>query len=177
MISDTPDGKDTTHGTIVAVFQKWDGAGETTAQSLQISTESKSLTVTPYHTDIIPCNKPKPMKSFRDEQSEFTISKTGVDKCYRLKHLHWLLAMVSSRTNTEGTSTKVPCWAGYNSLLPTCPLSVTQVRALPLLLEAAYEWSTLMTILQHSCRLKDLAFEKDHPTVVVTWPSMRKLFN
>jgi len=47
----------------------------------------QNLTVTPYHTDIIPCNKPKPMKGSRDEQSEFTISKTGVDKCYRLTHL------------------------------------------------------------------------------------------
>jgi len=163
---DTPDGKDTTHGTIVAVFQKSDGAGETIAPSLQISTEAKNLTVTPYHTDIIPCNKPKPIKGSRDEQSEFTISKTGVDKCYRLTHLGWLLAMVLSRTNTEGTLTKVPCWAGYNSLVPTRPLTVTQVGALPLLPEAAHEWSTLMTVLQQCCRMKELAVGKDHPTVV-----------
>lgn len=162
---DTPNGKDTTHGTVVVVFQKSDGAGETIAPPLQI-TEAKNLTVTPYHTDIIPCNKPKPVRGSRDGLVEFTVNKTGVDKHYQLTHLGWVLASVLSRTNTEGNRTKLPCWAGYNSLLSTRTFSVTQVGALPLLPEVAHEWSTIMTVLEQCRRLKELAVGKDHPTVI-----------
>ena len=165
---DTPNGKDTTHGTIIVVFQKADGAGETIAPPLQI-TEATNLTVTPHHTEIIPCNKPKPVtgsSSSREGMVEFTVNKTGVDKHYQLTHLGWVLALALSRTNTERNLTKLPCWAGYNSLLPTRPLSVTQIGALPLMPEVAHEWSTLMTVLEQCRRLKELAVGKDHPTVI-----------
>jgi len=105
---DIPNGKDKTHGIIVVVFHKSDGTGETIAPPLQI-TEAKNLTVTLYHTNIIPCNKPKLVRGSRDGLVEFTVNKTDVDKNYQLTHLGWVLTSVLSRTNTEGNLTKLPC--------------------------------------------------------------------
>ncbi|KAL8597167.1 hypothetical protein ACOMHN_050503 [Nucella lapillus] len=69
---DTPDGKGTTHGTIIAVYQKDAPSGELIAEPLAIG-EAKNLTVTPYHVDILHCDKPKPQHAKRTEQ--FAISK------------------------------------------------------------------------------------------------------
>ena len=55
---DTADGKGTTHGTITAVYQKADSFGQSVAPPLCI-TDAESFTVMPYHTPIIPCEKPK----------------------------------------------------------------------------------------------------------------------
>ena len=49
---DTPNGKGTTHETIIVVCQKDTPSGEPIAEPLAIG-EAKSLTVTPYHVDIL----------------------------------------------------------------------------------------------------------------------------
>ena len=55
---DTADGKGTTHGTVIAVYQKADAPGEPITPPLRIcETKSKSLLVTPYHTAMLPCEK------------------------------------------------------------------------------------------------------------------------
>jgi len=157
---DTPDGKGTTHGTIIAVYQKDDPSGEPIAQPLAIG-EAKNLTVNPYHVDILQCDKPKPQHVKRTEQ--FAISK-GIPLSYQLTQLGWFVANALSRMN-PGRSSRIPGWAGYNSLLSESrPL--TKVGALPLLPEMAHEWSTLLTVLMQASQLRRLAVGDDHPTII-----------
>ena len=65
-----------------------------------------------------------------------------------------------------GQSSKIPGWAGYNSLVYASQ-SVTQVGALPLLPEVAHEWSTLLTVIMQASQLTYLAVGVDHPTVIL----------
>ena len=59
-VEDTVDGRGTTHGTVTPIYQKADALGEPITPPLHIGdTKSKSLLVTPYHTAMLPCEKPK----------------------------------------------------------------------------------------------------------------------
>ena len=98
---DTRDGKGTTHGTITAVYQKIDPSKEPVAEPLVIG-DAQSLSVTPYHVDILHYDKPTPQHAKRSEQ---------------LTHLGWVVASALSRMKAGETSSNIPGWAGYNSLL------------------------------------------------------------
>ena len=79
---DTADGKGTTHGTVTAIYEKADAPGEpiTPPLSLRIGdTKSKSLLVTPYHTAMLPCEKPKATAS-QQRQREFSINNSFQDE-------------------------------------------------------------------------------------------------
>ena len=158
---DTPDGKGTTHGTIIAVYQKDDPSGEPIAEPLTIG-EAQTMSVTPHHVDMLHCDKPKPQHAKRTEK--FATSK-GIPGSYHLTHLGWIVATALSRMTPGETSSKIPSWAGYNSLLSES-LPLTQVGALPLLPEVAHEWSTLLTVLMQASQLRRLAVGEDHPTVI-----------
>ena len=54
------------------MYQKDAPSGELIAEPLAIG-EAKNLTVTPYHVDILHCDKPKPQHAKRTEQ--FAINK------------------------------------------------------------------------------------------------------
>ncbi|KAK1888370.1 Placenta growth factor [Dissostichus eleginoides] len=149
------------HGTIIAVYQKIDPSKEPVAEPLIIG-DAQSLSVTPYHVDILHCDKPKPQHAKRSEQ--FAISK-GVSESYQLAHLGWVVASALSRKKAGETSSNIPGWAGYNSLLSES-LPLTQVGALPLLPEVAHEWSTLLTVIMQANHLRKLAVGEDHPTVI-----------
>ncbi|KAI4816689.1 hypothetical protein KUCAC02_009005 [Chaenocephalus aceratus] len=157
---DTRDGKGTTHGTITAVYQKIDPSKEPVAEPLIIG-DAQSLSVTPYHVDILHCDKPT-RHANRSEQ--FAISR-GISESYQLTHLGWVVASALSRMKAGETSSNIPGWAGYNSLLSES-LPLTQVGALPLLPEVAHEWSTLLTIIMQANQLRKLAVGEDHPTVI-----------
>ena len=159
---DTADGKGTTHGTVTAVYQKADVPGEPIAPPLVIG-DAQSLSVTPYHVDVLHCDKPKPQPIHRIE--DFTINKVGVSESYQLTQLAWIVASALSRMKDGGQSSKIPGWAGYNSLLSTSQ-SVTQVGALPLLPEVAHEWSTLLTVIMQASQIRYLAVGDNHPTVI-----------
>lgn len=159
---DTADGKGTTHGTVTAVYQKANATGESVAPDLQIS-DAKNLSVTPYHVAIMPCNKPKPVTA--SNGMEFSINSTGVSKSYELTHLGWIIASALSRTKDGEERSKLPGWAGYNSLLSSSQ-TLTEVGAMSLLPEVAHEWPTLLTVMMQACQLKSLAVGEDHPTVI-----------
>ena len=161
---DTADGKGTTHGTIVAVYQKADAPGEPIAGPLVIG-DAHSFSVTPYHFNIMHCDKPKPQQTKRPEK--FTVNKMGVSGSYQQTQMGWIFASAVSRMKQGSLekSSKIPCWAGYYSLL-SANKSVTQVGALPLLPEVAHEWSTLLTVIMQASQLRHLAVGEDHPTVI-----------
>ena len=109
---DSVDGKGTTHGTIVAVYQKATTLGEPLSPPLKM-TETNSLSVTPYHVQMLQCDKPVPKPIRRTEK--FPINKDGISPAYRLTQLGWLVA--SSITKMQKSdSTYIPGWAGYHSL-------------------------------------------------------------
>ena len=140
---DTPDGKGTTHGTIIAVYQRVNTTGELIAPPLQI-VEPKSLSVAPYHVPVVNCNKPKPQIVKRDQA--FNVNKTGIPGTYQLSRWGWIIAYVLARTKEGGEECKIPGWVGFNSLIsPSQPL--TNVGALPLLPEVAHDWSTLLPVI------------------------------
>ena len=158
---DSVDRKGTTHGTIVAVYQKATTLGEPLSPPLKM-TETNSLSVTPYHVQMLQCDKPVPKPIRRTEK--FPINKDGISPAYRLTQLGWLVA--SSITKMQKSdSTYIPGWAGYHSLLSTSQ-HLTEVGVLPLLPEVAHEWSTLLTVISQTTRLKNLVVGTTHPTVI-----------
>ena len=53
---------------------------------------------------------------------------------------------------------------------------LTEVGALPLPLEVAHGWSTLLTVVQQTLQIKELAVGEDHITLI-TFDCTRRLFN
>jgi len=158
---DTPDGKGTTHGTITAVYQKVNSSKEAIAEPLTVN-DAKSLSVTSYHVEMLHCDKPKPQPFKRSEQ--FVMSP-GISASIQLTQTGWVLASALSRLKQGEISSKIPGWAGYNSLLSES-LPLTEVGALPLLPEVAHEWSTLLTVIAQANQLRNLVVGEDHPTVI-----------
>lgn len=158
---DTADGKGTTHGTITAVYQKAEVHGEPVAPPLKIG-DAQSLTVTPYHVDMLHCDKPKPELAKRT--NHFVTSK-GISGSHKLTQLGWIVATALSRMKAGEASSNIPGWAGYYSLLSESK-PLTQVGALPLLPEVAHEWSTLLAVIMQARQLRKLAVGEDHPTVI-----------
>ena len=161
---DTAEGKGTTHGIVTAIYQKADAPGESNTLPLRISdTKSKSLLVTPYHTAMLPCEKPKATAS-QKRARELSINNSGVEDSYQLTQLGCVVASILSRMKAERSSL-IPGWAGYNSLLSTSK-PLTEVGALPLLPEAANEWSTLLTVMKQAHQLKKLTVGEEYITVI-----------
>ena len=158
---DTADGKGTTHGTITAVYQKAEVPGEQVAPPLKIG-YAQSLSITPYHVDMLHCDKPKPQLAKRTDP--FVTSK-GISGSYQLTQLGWIVATAWSRMEAGEESSNIPGWAGYNSLLSESK-PLTQVGALPLLPEVAHEWPNLLTVIMQASQLRMLAVGEDHPTVI-----------
>jgi len=100
---ETADGKGNTHWTITVVYQKENAPGEVIAPNLEVS-EAKNLTVTAYNVPIKPCSKPKPQVAKRTH--EFEVNATGVDDCYELTTLGWIIASALSKEKEDGESGK-----------------------------------------------------------------------
>jgi hypothetical protein len=149
------------HGTITAVYQKAEFPGEQVAPPLKIG-YAQSLSITPYHVDMLHCDKPKPQLAKRTDP--FVTSK-GISGSYQLTQLGWIVATAWSRMEAGEESSNIPGWAGYNSLLSESK-PLTQVGALPLLPEVAHEWSTLLTVIMQASQLRKLPVGEDHPTVI-----------
>ena len=64
---DSADGKGTTHKTITAVYQKADVPGEPVAPPFRIGDAQSTESITPYHVDILHCDKPKPQVAKRTD--------------------------------------------------------------------------------------------------------------
>ena len=69
--------------------------------SLRIGdTRSKNLLVTPYHTAMLPCEKPIGTAS-QQRAREFSINNSGVADSYQLTQLGWVVASTLSRMKDE----------------------------------------------------------------------------
>jgi hypothetical protein len=84
---DTADGKGTTHGTITAVYQRVDARGEQITPPIFVDhTKSQSLSITPYRTPMLHCQKPKPTTP-HNRMGKSSVSSSGVAETYRLTQL------------------------------------------------------------------------------------------
>ena len=101
---DTADGKGTTHGTITAVYQKADVPGEPVAPPFRIG-DAHSLSVTPYHADILHCDKPKPHVAKR---SDHFVASNGISGSYQLTQLGWIVDTALSRMEAGEASSNIP---------------------------------------------------------------------
>ena len=133
-------------GMVTAIYQRADTPGEPITPPLCVDyTKSKSLCITPYHTPMLHCQKPKPTTS-HNQTGAFSVNNSGVAESYCLTQLGWVVALTVSRMKHAHAS-QIPGWAGYNSLLSTSK-PLTEVDALPLL------WSTLLTVVKQALQLK-----------------------
>src|SRR6218665_59355 len=115
------------------------------------------------HTMFICCSATSQNHSLPREQT--TLSPARKSQDHRLTQLGWIVATALSRMKAGKASSNIPGWAGYNSLLSESK-PLTQVGSLPLILEVAHEWSTLLTVIMQASRLRRLAVGEDHPTIV-----------
>ena len=136
--------------------------GQPLAPPLDI-VESKSLTVSPYHVLMLEYSKPKPQPVKRD--TDFTISKTGIPEKYQLTHLGLVFASFLARARDGADGCKITGWAGLDSLI-FLSQSQIHVGALPLLLEVAHDWSTLLTVIVQVNQLRHMAIGDSHPTII-----------
>ena len=125
--------------------------------------DAKNLSVAPYYVPIMHCDEPKPTPNKRTKQ--FAVNQNGISENYHLTHQGWVIASAVSRLKKGEKYSKIPSWAGYNSLL-SARQPVTQIGALPLLPEVAHEWSTLLTVIMQTSQLRSLVVGEKHPTVI-----------
>lgn len=84
---DTADGKGTTHGMITAVYLRVDAPEEQITSPICVDhTKSQSLSITPYHTPMLHCQKPKPTIC-HNQMGKFSVNSSGVTETNRLTQL------------------------------------------------------------------------------------------
>lgn len=90
---DTADGKETTHGTITAVYQKAEVFEEPIAIFLKIG-GAPSVYISLYNIDKPNCNKPKPQPA---KKTDHFVTSKEVSESYKLTQLGWIVATAFSR--------------------------------------------------------------------------------
>lgn len=171
---DTPDGKNTLHGTVMNIYQQVYEGDANEEIELEDDTEDQRLYDLPNSiTKIETCPVSSSMKPacpvfqsliFSDKPASFD------------EEAAWLLASshdtVSARTelpeDNEAMSkpnNSVPTWSGLNSIVKA-PLKLTRVGTPPLIAAPAHEWSTLMTVLKQAQRISTAIVGENKKTVI-----------
>ncbi len=158
---DTMDGKGITNGTVVAVYQVPSQTADMISPPLCIKGVDEN-TLSPYTTDITPCNKPSKSKLLSVRDPKMLVNADPIDKKYRLQLMVWILCSSHSRINGNSS---IPSWAGYNSLISN-KLPITSTGVLPILSESSTEYSTLLTVIHQTRKLKTLVVGDEHPVIL-----------
>ena len=172
---DTPDGKNTFHGTAMAIYQRQkpgDVASELTVdRGDQCRRSIRQLPEAVTTLLKLPCallGKPvgPTFPQFRlctEDQLPFYIKK---------QDFTWLLGRSLTRmiTNREvdddqPPSTDIPVWSGYNSTMSSS-MPLTRVGTPPLIAAPAHEWQTLLTILMQAQNIKTAVLGQNRRTVI-----------
>lgn len=128
---DTPDGKLTTHATVVLLFQEEEVTGDLLSKPLDIE-DSTTMTGEDYSIAIIPCNKPKRSST----NTKYTdISLAPVDATHP-PYIEW---NISRCLSTEEPRKIIPTWSGFNSLSTSASPPIVNIGVLPLINEVAHE--------------------------------------
>lgn len=163
---DTPEGKNTLHATVMAVFQrKTDYSPEITLDLSKIA-KSKSLPSNSIPaTELLPCHvpanaQPKCPRYCRLETSSSPDITDGAAQ----DDLAWSVAQSLARSRSENPM--IPTWAAYNSKVSSSTLPLTTVAMMPLLAAPANEWSTMLTVLKQAQNITTVVLGESHKTVI-----------
>ena len=162
---DTPDGKNTFHGTAMAIYQRQE-AGDV-APELTVDPGDqclRSIRQLPESvTTLLECPAP-PGKPVGPTFPQFGLCTEDQLPLYIKKQdFAWLLGRSLTRKITNGEaednqipSSNIPVWSGYNSTMSSS-MPLTRVGTPPLIAAPAHEWQTLLTILKQALNSTELA--------------------
>ena len=160
----TPDGKNTFHGTAMAIYQRQEPGdvapeltvdpGDQCRRSIRQLPESV--------TTLLECLAPS-KKPVGPTFPQFGLCTEDQLPLYIKKQdFTLLLGRSLTRTITNGEveddqppSTDIPVWSGYNStIILSSPMPLTRVGTPPLIAAPAHEWQNLLTILMQVQNIK-----------------------
>jgi hypothetical protein len=163
---DTPDGKRTTHGTVIVVFQT---SAEEQHKSnrepchLASGDSFTSVSADSYLRQLrgtfVPPNSPKYCEFKVNTLQDVALQHSEMDRV-------WLMHRFIGRSNKELEKQPIPLWAGYNSLLSTDERLLTTVSTLPLLTAPANEYNTLIDVLKQTQFITTRVMGCDSKTVI-----------
>ena len=163
---DTPEGKNTLHATVMAVFQrKTDYSPEITLDLSKIA-KSKSLPSNSIPaTELLPCHvpanaQPKCPRYCRLETSSSPDITDGT------AHDDLASSVAQSLARSHSENPMIPTWAAYNSKISSSTLPLTTVAMMPLLAAPAHEWSTMLTVLKQAQNITTVVLGESHKTVI-----------
>jgi hypothetical protein len=188
---DTPDGKNSFHGTASSVYQRTpiDENQATVCKPLELSRTLKHVIkdVPSTVVQLLPCNirgSPKPPVS--PHYADYKLGQ-HTDKMAKAQQcdLLWLCARYIQRSlphldgsdhanssdnvayseHTQG----IPVWKAYNSQVHISTDSLDKSSSLPIINAPAHEWQTLVTVLENLHKLNRIACPDDAGKIMVTF--------
>ena len=171
---DTPDGKNTFHGTAMAIYQRQEPGDVAPELTVDPGDQCRrSITQLPESvTTLLECPAP-PGKPVGPTFPQFGLCTEDELPLYIKKQdFTWLLGRSLTRAITNGEaeedqtpSTDIPVWSGYNSTMSS-PMPLTRVGNPPLIAAPAHEWQTLLTILMQAQNIKTTVVGRNRRTVI-----------
>lgn len=180
---DTPDGKNTFHGTAMAIYQRQEPGDRAPPEvTLDSADQSRrSIREVPESVaSLLECPAPpkKPVGPTFPTFGLFTEDQLPI--YVKKQEFAWLLGRSVTRPLTNGQqvvetegnqpddqppSTDVPVWSGYNSTLSSS-MPLTRVCTPPLIAAPAHEWQTLLTVLMQAQNIKTKIAGPDRKTII-----------
>ena len=158
---DTMDGKEITNATVIAVYQVPSQTAERISPPLCIKDVDEN-TLSPYNTEIMPCIKPSKSKLLSVRGPKMLVNVDPIDDKYKNQLMVWILCSAHSRINGNSS---IPSLSGYYSLISN-KLPITSTGVLPIIPESSTEYSTLLTVINQTRKLKTLAVGDEHPVIL-----------
>ena len=172
---DTPDGKNTLHGTVMNIYQSISESDEVAHFAFDDTIEDRRLYDLPKTiTEIEECNLPNDSKPKLGELNTFpsqleTESANTQDLCWLTAAAFGLKSNmepeIESDTDVKQQLKGPPTWSAINSILSE-PLPLTRIVTPPLIAAPAHEYSTLMTVLKQAQKINTILVGDTHKTVV-----------
>ena len=177
---DTPNGKRTTHGTVLAIYQR--RYPEDTIPVLKLTEDAPTRTLKEIPstiTELLPCRMQKNVKPKSPAYPTFVQDEPQSEFSYPRNEMAWLLghALSNQGTPTEQryseeeqaetveASNHIPKWSAYNSLVSTSK-PLTYINKPPLIAAPAHEWQTLLTVLKQAQGISAKIVGEQRKTVI-----------
>ena len=173
---DTPDGKNTFHGTAMVIYQRQDPGDVAPELTVDPGDQCpRSITQLPESvTTLLECAAP-PGKPVVPTFPHFgSCTEDQIPLYIKKQDFTWLLGRSLTRSINNGESeedqppsTDIPVWSGYNSTVSS-PMPLTRVGNPPLIAAPAHEWKSLLTILMQAQNIKTTVVGQNRSTVIST---------
>lgn len=187
---DTPNGKNTLHGTVMAMYQRREPEDPVFKVKVAGPAQMKSMKELPKTvTELLPCQMPKQPKPPSPVYPMFNVTETQPLSIEYKHDLPWLLGQALSRKVDQGRLTEddiaqvdanddqddkttlpeatnhIPTWAAYNSIVSK-KISLTYVNTPPMIAAPAHEWKTLLTVLKQAQHITTKVIGPGRKTVI-----------